>query len=127
MGKVRKAVGQGVDLMLDMGFPVPLDDAIRPGRMLAEHDVFFLEEPLTPEDLHGWAKLTAASPTPIATGEKETGLHPYLNLMEHGRLRMCPTSRASASSSTSVRSRNTGGRGRWALMSVPWNHKYTSH
>lgn len=88
VGRVRKAVGPSIDLMLDMGFPVPLDDAIRLGRMLAEHDVFFLEEPLAPEDLHGWAKLTAASPTPIATGEKETGLHPYLNLMEHGGLRI---------------------------------------
>ena len=58
--------------MLDMGFPVPLDarDLARP--RLAEHEIFFLEEPLSPDDLDGFAKLIAVSPTPIATGEKET-------------------------------------------------------
>lgn len=86
IGDIRKAVGPNVDLMLDMGFPIPLSDAVKLGHLLAEHDVFFLEEPLAPEDIHGWAKLTAASPTPIATGEKETGLHPYIDLIERGGL-----------------------------------------
>jgi L-alanine-DL-glutamate epimerase-like enolase superfamily enzyme len=88
VGSVRKAVGPDIDLMLDMGFPVPLDDAIKLSRLLAEHEVFFLEEPLAPDDLPGWAKLTAASPTPIATGEKETGFRPYANLIDHGGLRI---------------------------------------
>jgi L-alanine-DL-glutamate epimerase-like enolase superfamily enzyme len=88
VGTVRRAVGPDVDLMLDMGFPVPLDDAIKLGRLLAEHEVFFLEEPLAPEDLPGWAKLTAVSPTPIATGEKETGFREYANLIDHGGLRI---------------------------------------
>ena len=88
VGQVRKAVGPDIDLMLDMGFPVPLDDAMKLGRMLAEHEVFFLEEPLAPDDLPGWAKLTAVSPTPIATGEKETGFRPYANLIDHGGLRI---------------------------------------
>ena len=43
--------------MLDMGFAVPLDDALYLGRALAEHDVFFLEEPLSPDDLNGFARL----------------------------------------------------------------------
>ena len=88
VGEVRKAVGPDIDLMLDMGFPVPLDDAMKLGRLLAEHEVFFLEEPLAPDDLPGWAKLTAVSPTPIATGEKETGFRPYANLIDHGGLRI---------------------------------------
>jgi len=88
VGEVRKAIGPDADIMLDMGFPVPLDDAIWLGRALAEHDTYFLEEPLSPDDIHGWAKLTAASPTPIATGEKESTLFPYLDLMERGGLRI---------------------------------------
>lgn len=88
VGDVRKAIGPEPDIMLDMGFPVPLDDALWLGRALAEHDAYFLEEPLSPDDMHGWAKLTAASPTPIATGEKETTLYPYLDLMERGGLRI---------------------------------------
>jgi L-alanine-DL-glutamate epimerase-like enolase superfamily enzyme len=88
VGRIRKAVGPDVDLMLDMGFPIPLDEAIYLGRGLAEHGVYFLEEPLAPDDYRGWARLTAASPTPIATGEKDTGLTPYLQLMDQGGLRI---------------------------------------
>jgi L-rhamnonate dehydratase len=88
MCDIRRAVGPDVDIMLDMGFAIPLDDALYLGRALAEHDVFFLEEPLSPDDLNGFARLTAASPTPIATGEKETSQFPFIDLMERGGLRI---------------------------------------
>lgn len=85
---IRAAVGDEVDIMIDMGFAVPLDDALYLGRAFAEHGVYFLEEPLAPDDLDGFARLTAVSPTPIATGEKEAGVHAYRMLMEHGGLRI---------------------------------------
>jgi L-alanine-DL-glutamate epimerase-like enolase superfamily enzyme len=88
MGDVRKAVGPDIDIMLDMGFPVPLESAIYLGRGLAEHDVYFLEEPLAPEDVLGFARLTAVSPTPIATGEKETSQFPFIDLIDRGGLRI---------------------------------------
>jgi L-rhamnonate dehydratase len=88
IGEVRRAVGPAIDIMLDMGFPIPLEDAIWLGRALAEHDVFFLEEPLSPDDIAGFARLTAASPTPIATGEKETTQYPFIDLMDRGGLRI---------------------------------------
>jgi L-alanine-DL-glutamate epimerase-like enolase superfamily enzyme len=52
------------------------------------HDVYFLEEPLSPDDVAGFARLTAVSPTPIATGEKETTQYPYIDLMDRGGLRI---------------------------------------
>jgi L-alanine-DL-glutamate epimerase-like enolase superfamily enzyme len=85
---IRKAVGPDVDIMLDMGFPIPLSDAITLGSALAEHGVYFLEEPLSPDDLAGFARLTAVSPTPIATGEKETSQYPFIDLIERGGLRI---------------------------------------
>jgi L-rhamnonate dehydratase len=86
--KVRAAVGPEMDIMIDMGFPVPLQDALYLGDALAEHRVFFLEEPLHSDDLAGYAKLSAASRTPIATGEKETTQYPFIDLMERGGLRI---------------------------------------
>jgi L-rhamnonate dehydratase len=86
--RVRQAIGPEPDIMIDLGFAAPLEDAIYLGRALADPGVFFLEEPLSPDDLTGFAKLTSVSPTPIATGEKETTLHPYLDLMERGGLRI---------------------------------------
>ena len=85
---IRGEVGDGIDLMVDMGFAVPFDHAVRLGRGLADHGIFFLEEPLSPDDLEGFAKLVAVSPTPIATGEKETTQFPYLDLMDRGGLRI---------------------------------------
>lgn len=88
VGAIRKAVGDDIDLMLDIGVPMPIDTATRLAHELAEHRVYFLEEPLSPDDLSGYARLTAISPTPIATGEKETTLWPYINLIDHGGLRI---------------------------------------
>jgi len=88
IGQVRRAVGPNMDIMLDMGFAVPLEDAIYLGQALAEHDVYFLEEPLPPDDLNGFSRLTAISPTPIATGEKESSRQPFIDLVERGGLRI---------------------------------------
>ena len=86
--KIRAAIGDEPDIMLDMGFAVPLDDALYLGRALVDSNVYFLEEPLSPDDLAGFARLAAASPTPIATGEKESTQYPYLDLMDRGGLRI---------------------------------------
>ena len=86
--KLRAALGPDFDIMIDMGFAVPLDHAMYLGRAYAEHEVFFLEEPLSPDDVAGFAKLIAVSPTPIATGEKASTQHDYLDLMERGGLRI---------------------------------------
>jgi L-rhamnonate dehydratase len=85
---VRAAVGDEMDLMVDMGMPIPFDDALYLARGLADPGVFFLEEPLSPDDLDGFRRLVAASPTAIATGEKETTQSGFLNLMEQGGLRI---------------------------------------
>lgn len=86
--QVRAALGPEVDMMIDMGTAIPFDDALWLGRALAEHDIRFLEEPLSPDDLDGFSALVAASPTPIATGEKETTRFGFRALMEEGGLRI---------------------------------------
>ena len=86
--QLRTALGPDFDIMIDMGFAVPLDHALYLGRAYAEHDLYFLEEPLSPDDVGGFAKLVAASPTPIATGEKASHELDYIDLMERGQLRI---------------------------------------
>ena len=86
--EIRAAVGDDIDIMFDIGVPMPFNDALYLGKALAESGVAFLEEPLAPDDLRGFAALVAASPTPIATGEKETTQFPYLDLMDRGNLRI---------------------------------------
>lgn len=88
VGAVRDAVGPKVDIMLDMGSPAPFEQALWLARALADHGVYFLEEPLSPDDFDGFRHLVAASPTPIATGEKETTRFGFRDLMERGELRI---------------------------------------
>jgi L-rhamnonate dehydratase len=85
---VRAAVGDAMDLMVDVGTPMQFDDALHLARGLADSGVYFLEEPLAPDDLEGFRRLVAASPTPIATGEKLTARPEYMDLMERGGLRI---------------------------------------
>ncbi len=100
---VRRALGPEIDIMVDMGSPVPFDVAVWLGNALAEDDVFFLEEPLSPDDLDGFAALVAVSPTPIATGEKETTRFGFRDLMERGKLRIIQPDIARAGGLTEIR------------------------
>jgi L-alanine-DL-glutamate epimerase-like enolase superfamily enzyme len=70
----RQAVGPDVDLLVDAGgseqfWPHRYKWALRTAQMLADYDVGWFEEPLPPDDLEGYARLTAVSPVPIAGGE----------------------------------------------------------
>jgi L-alanine-DL-glutamate epimerase-like enolase superfamily enzyme len=100
--EVRRALGREVDILIDLGVPVPFDDALWLGRALAEDDVYFLEEPLSPDDLDGFAALVAASPTPIATGEKETTRFGFRELMDRGGLRIIQPDIARAGGLTEI-------------------------
>lgn len=72
VGAVRRALGPAPGLMLDMNAPYDLPECIEFARRVEEHMVFWLEEPLhwylQPAD---FAKLAAATPIPLAHGERE--------------------------------------------------------
>ena len=69
---VRKAIGDATLLMLDMNAPYDLPDCIDFAQCVEPFDIFWLEEPLhwylQPAD---FAKLAAATPIPLAHGERE--------------------------------------------------------
>jgi D-galactarolactone cycloisomerase len=70
----RDTVGPEVDLLVDAGgseqfWPHRYKWALRTAQMLADYDVGWFEEPLPPDDLEGYARLTAATTIPIAGGE----------------------------------------------------------
>lgn len=70
----RQACGHEMILMIDAGGSSPfwsarLKDALERARMLADYGVHWFEEPLVPDDLEGYARLTDLSPVKIAHGE----------------------------------------------------------
>jgi L-alanine-DL-glutamate epimerase-like enolase superfamily enzyme len=81
---VREAVGPDVELMADayMGWDVPY--AIRMIRMLedAGMDLRWVEEPVIPDDIDGYAQIRRAVATPISGGEHEFTRYGYRELIK---------------------------------------------
>ncbi len=82
--QARAGLGDAVDLMIDAGLAYDASTAIRRAHQFAEFNPFWLEEPLHPDDLEGYARLTQASPIRIAAGEQETTLRGFAALLDAG-------------------------------------------
>jgi len=70
----RQAAGDETTLLIDAGGSNPywtnrLKDALERAKMLADYNVYWYEEPLTPDDIDGYERLTELSPVKIAHGE----------------------------------------------------------
>lgn len=67
---LREVVGPDVHLMVDANQAFDVPAAIRMGRMLADLDLLWFEEPVHAQDLTGYAQVKAALPhLPLAGGE----------------------------------------------------------
>lgn len=85
----RDAIGPESLLMVDAGasdafWSQGYKWARRTAKMLAEHDVFWFEEPLPPDNLHDYALLRRNSPVLIAGGEVLTRRQSFIPWL-HGR------------------------------------------
>lgn len=81
---VREAVGDGVDIMADAYMGWNLDYARRMIPLLEKYEsnLRWLEEPVIPDDIHGYAELRKAGRIPIAGGEHEFTLYGFRELIE---------------------------------------------
>jgi D-galactarolactone cycloisomerase len=68
---VRRAVGDGLSIMIDANHAYDAVGAIALGRRIEELDIAWFEEPVPPEDLAGYRQVKAALKIPIAGGEAE--------------------------------------------------------
>ncbi len=66
---VRRAIGPNVELMVDANHGYSVTEAIRLGRRLEALEIGWLEEPIVPEDMEGYAELRQRQPIPVAGGE----------------------------------------------------------
>jgi L-alanine-DL-glutamate epimerase-like enolase superfamily enzyme len=79
---VREAIGSGVDLMADAYMGWNLDYARRMLPLLEPFDLRWLEEPVIPDDIGGYAALKALGLIPIAGGEHEFTSYGFRELLE---------------------------------------------
>jgi len=81
---VREAIGPDIELMADAYMGWTTTYAIEMIRRLAEYELAWVEEPLLPDDLDGYARIRAAVQTPIATGEHEFTRWGFKELIQKG-------------------------------------------
>ena len=83
---VRDTVGYNVDLMVDcwMSWSVPY--TIKMAGKLERYELAWIEEPLLPDDVDGYAEVAAAVETPIAGGEHEYTRWGFNELIKHKAL-----------------------------------------
>jgi L-rhamnonate dehydratase len=79
---VRETVGDAIDVMADAYMGWTLDYAKRMLPLLEPFHLRWLEEPVIPDDLQGYAQLKSLSRIPIAGGEHEFTLYGFRDLLE---------------------------------------------
>ncbi len=79
---VREAVGDEIDVMADAYMGWTLDYAKRMLPLLEPFHLRWLEEPVIPDDIHGYAELRSYGKIPIAGGEHEFTLYGFRELLE---------------------------------------------
>jgi L-alanine-DL-glutamate epimerase-like enolase superfamily enzyme len=86
LAAIRKAVGDEVDIMLDVGLVWDAKTTLQRARLFEPYRLAWIEEPLHPDDLQGYAEVSAGTETKIAAGEEECTLRGFARLIEQGRI-----------------------------------------
>jgi galactonate dehydratase len=85
-GAVREAVGDRLDLAVDLVSMWTLAPAIQIARALSQFDLMWLEDPLRISALDSIGRLSEAMTMPLAGYDYRCGLPSYADLIERGRV-----------------------------------------
>jgi L-alanine-DL-glutamate epimerase-like enolase superfamily enzyme len=80
----RQGLGPDVELMVDAGLCWDTATAIRRARQFEPFNLTWLEEPLHPDNVQGYARLSAQSPMRIAAGEEICDIKEFQTMMDVG-------------------------------------------
>ena len=81
---VREAVGPDIRLLVDANNGYAVFEAIQVARRLEELDVYWLEEPVMPDNYRGLREVGRATSIPTASGENEYTRYGFRDLLEQG-------------------------------------------
>jgi L-alanine-DL-glutamate epimerase-like enolase superfamily enzyme len=83
---LRSVIGPDIDLMIDIGHRWTVKQAIHVIKHFEEQNVYWVEEPLPPDDLLGYRQLSESVGLNIAAGEQESNRYAYKRLIEDARI-----------------------------------------
>jgi galactonate dehydratase len=78
----REAVGWDVDIMLDFAVQQDPRRALHAAHLFEPYEPYWIEEPLAGDDLDALAEFRANTKTRITTGERQSGLRHYRNVLD---------------------------------------------
>lgn len=81
---MRELLGPHFPLMVDANMRWTARQAIQAAKEMAKYDVFWLEEPIIPDDIEGHVRVAQAGGIPIATGENLHSIYEFQHLIAAG-------------------------------------------
>ena len=78
---IRDALGESVDIMLDVNSAYDAGTAIGVCRQLEAEDITWIEEPVPPDDYEGYRRVREGQGIPVAAGESEFGVFGFRELI----------------------------------------------
>jgi L-alanine-DL-glutamate epimerase-like enolase superfamily enzyme len=85
---MRKAAGDDFDIMLDVGLVWDATTTIQRAKLFEPFDLFWIEEPLPPDDLAGYRKVSQHIIQRLAAGEEECTIRGFQRLIDEGGIRL---------------------------------------
>ena len=84
VARLREAVGDEMDIMIDLHGPPWLTpaDAAQVARALEPYRLLFIEDPIAPENLDGYRRIRDAAHVPLAAGERMVTIFGLRELIE---------------------------------------------
>jgi L-rhamnonate dehydratase len=82
----REELGDKVEIALDACMCFDTKGAINFAGMMEPFNVYFIEAALHPDNLEGYAKLSASTSIKIAAGEEQTSRFMFIDLMDKGQV-----------------------------------------
>jgi len=83
---VRDAVGPKIEMAGDVNSAYDAATAIRVCHQIAKYDLWFIEEPVFPDDIDGYELIRRSQPIPVAAGESEFALFGFRELLRRRAL-----------------------------------------
>ncbi len=83
---VREAVGDDIEIYLELAGKFDVPTAIKVARTLEPYRIGFIEEPIPPENIAAMVEVRRKSPCPVAAGERVYGRFGFLPYLEAGAL-----------------------------------------
>lgn len=81
---LRNAAGDDFDIMLDVGLVWDATTTIQRAKLFEPFNLYWIEEPLPPDDLRGYAKVSQHITQRLAAGEEECTYRGFERLIDEG-------------------------------------------